>query len=137
MEKLIYKYERLVKSYNALSRSLKLYTDDYETANLAQKEAYSTSLVKHFEMCYEMLWKYLKYYLMLKYGTDTIGSKNILRAAYTHKVISEEELVILLKIIEERNETAHVYDEDTACALCDKINNYFPVFEKIINKING
>lgn len=109
MEKLEHKYKTLQRSQNALERALDLYTEKYQQAAQAEQEAYTTSVIKHFELFYETFWKFLKVYLYVVFGVEAIGSKAILKACHEQKIISNEDLQVLLNIIEIRNNTVHVY----------------------------
>lgn len=59
----------MVKIKGALERSIQLFQNP-GIITLAQQEAYTASVIKHFELFYELFWKFLKYYLEKKYGTD-------------------------------------------------------------------
>lgn len=134
-QKLDYKYDKLVQSFNAFKRSFDLYTTKYQSAELAEQEAYVASLIKHFELVYEMLWKYLKQLLLEEYGIETIGSKTIFRMAYDQEVISEEQLTLLLRMVEIRNVASHVYDEEIIEQLCKEILVYYHVIVTVIAQV--
>src|SRR3989304_10335223 len=110
MEKLDYKYQKLIRSLGACQRAVALYANPRKDATQGELEAYTASLVKHFELCYEMFWKFLKFYVSMTYGSDAKGSKTIFRECHMHKLINDHELERLLIIVESRNTTAHIYD---------------------------
>lgn len=135
MEKLGFRYTKLINAQKALDRAIVLYNKRYDTAEEAEQETYTASVIKHFELFYEMLWKFLKYYLLDQFGTDASGSKTIFRACYDQKLLSENELRQLLEVVEIRNTTAHVYDEQTARDICASIFIYSPVLQKFVQAI--
>lgn len=135
MEKLTYKYQALKKSQQTFERALNLYKNPPSSASQAESEAYTASVIKHFELLYEVLWKFLKFYLMEKYGTQVAGSKTIFRACESQGLINAKERDQLLEIVEIRNITAHVYDEKNALQISSAIANHYPVIKKIIESI--
>ena len=102
----------------------------------AELEAYTASVIKHFELYFEMLWKFYKAYLFDKYGSETTGSKTVFKACMNNKIINEQELEQLLEIVEIRNATTHVYNEENAQELCAKIDNHYAVLKKLTESVN-
>lgn len=70
-----------------------------------------SGVIKDFEMVYELSWKVLKKYLLLQ-GHETLGAKDVFSKAYQLGYLSNEAL--WLKMIEDRNQTSHVYEEAEA-----------------------
>jgi hypothetical protein len=64
MERLENKYANLTKSMAVCDRSIELYKHPRKGASLAEYEAYTASVIKHFELFFEMLWKFFKVYLL-------------------------------------------------------------------------
>ncbi len=133
-EKLHYKYQKLAKLCNTAERALTLYATRYNTASDIEQETYSASVIKHFELFYELLWKYLKLFLLYTYGTEATGSKIIFRSCAHHKIINQNELENLLKTVQIRNTTSHVYDEEMAQEICQEIKEHFTVMKDLINR---
>ena len=65
MEKLKYKYEKFVRALEALGRAISSFSRHDIPEDL--KEHILTSIIKHYEMCYESGWKFLKLYLEKEY----------------------------------------------------------------------
>lgn len=124
--------EQLLNSFNALKRAINLHQKRYNSAELDEQEAYTASVIKHFELCYEMVWKFFKLYLFEKFGTDVTDSKTVFRACCDHKIITTQELSILLKLVEARNLTTYTYDEEAAHQICQEIFIYTPTLEILI-----
>ncbi len=131
MEKLNYKYQTLLKAQAAFERSLKLYKNPTSQGQ-AELEAYTASVIKHFELFFETLWKYLKLFLSQKYGIEAVGSKTIFRACSDTKLITANELEDCLETVEIRNNTTHVYDELQATELSEKIITHYAVLKKLL-----
>jgi nucleotidyltransferase substrate binding protein (TIGR01987 family) len=137
MEKLNYKYQKLIRSQDACQRALSLYKNPRPDATEGELEAYTASVIKHFELFYEMLWKFLKYYLAATHGSEAKGSKTVFREIHTHGLINNHELDRLLAIVENRNTTTHVYDEQTARSMCNEILIDFPIMKNIVVSLQG
>lgn len=135
MEKLTSKYESLIKSMHALERALDLYKTSSGVISIAQREAYTASVIKHFELFYEMLWKFVKWYLFQIFGTDVTGSRTIFRACYEHKIIDEKEVKKLIEIVEIRNTTTHIYDETFANKVAISIIDHYKVMKKLVDLV--
>ena len=92
------------------------------------------SLIKRFEFSYEMAWK-----LMMSYEKDNgvigiLGSKDVIRQAFSMSLIDNGEA--WLEMIDDRNKTSHLYDEEMAIDVIDAITNtYFPLFQELLLKM--
>jgi nucleotidyltransferase substrate binding protein (TIGR01987 family) len=134
MDKIDRKLSNLVKAYEAFERSLKLYQNP-PSKTQAELEAYTASLIKHFELYYESLCKFLKAYLLIVHGETVSGSKTIFRTAHEQKIIDDKELEQLLLIVDNRNATTHVYDEESAVKICNLIIGYSSLLKNLLDKI--
>ncbi|QQR48932.1 nucleotidyltransferase substrate binding protein [bacterium] len=90
------------------------------------------SLIQRFEFCTDLFWKYLKKYLELivQITPDFNGPKPVIRAALKAGLLSETDAETLLKMIESRNMTSHIYKEEIA----DQISANIPMHYKIMHK---
>lgn len=94
-----------------------------------------SGILKDFEMVYELSWKLLKK-LLLEQGHQTLGAKDVYSRAYQLGFLEEE--TVWLRMIEDRNHTAHVYDETDAGRIVKNIiENYLPAFRKLKSMIAG
>lgn len=88
------------------------------------------SLIKRFEFCYELAWK-----LMMSYEKDNgaiqlMGSKDVVRQAVSMSLINNGEA--WMDMIDVRNRTAHVYDEEMAADVADDIiYTHFPLLVEL------
>ncbi|CAN5444698.1 HI0074 family nucleotidyltransferase substrate-binding subunit [soil metagenome] len=78
--------------------------------------------IQRFEFCYELFWKTLKA-LLEKEGLETTTPKQVLQQAYHIHWLDNEEL--WLEMLEDRNKTSHVYDEEMALEIYAKIKRYY------------
>ena len=129
MEKLKYKHEKFIASLQALERSIKVFSRNDLSEDI--RENLVASIIKHFEMCYESTWKYLKLYLEKRYTHIADSPKKVFRQCYAFGLIDEATTKELLDITEARNATTHNYDEENAQDICKRVSDYFITFKKI------
>lgn len=129
MEKLIYKHQRYIKTLNALKEIIQIFS----CTNIDEKirKHLVASVVKHFEMCYEASWKFLKYYLEVNFNEIINSPKQVFRQCFTSGLLDEQTVQGLLDINEARNTTTHTYDEENAKEICKRIESYYQIFKKI------
>lgn len=77
MEKIEYKYEVLIKASNALASAIDLHKERYGEGSDQERATYVASVVQHFIIFHEMLWKFFKFFLSEKYGLETTGSRDV------------------------------------------------------------
>lgn len=108
--------ERLTVFSNALNR-LTAVIDIRKQRKLNEFEC--DSLIKRFEFTYEMAWK-----LMMSFEKENgiigmLGSKDVVRHAVALGLVEYGE--VWMDMIDARNQTSHVYDEETASDVSDSI----------------
>lgn len=136
MEQLADKYQSLGKSQSAFERALQLYNNPPKIIQeQALQEALTASVIKHFELFYETFCKYLRLYLFVQHGIDVTGSRTIFRACYDQKIINETDLKQLFEVIEIRNATTHVYDEERAQKLSAIIVQHVALMKKVVERV--
>ncbi len=84
----------------------------------------ASGVIKDFEMTYELSWKVLKKRLRQD-GHDTLGAKDVYTKAYQLGYLKSQD--VWLSMIESRNQTAHVYDENDAKKIIDLIRKIYMV----------
>jgi nucleotidyltransferase substrate binding protein (TIGR01987 family) len=131
VEKLSQYQQKFVKSLNALDRSIKLFSHENIKADI--KESLVASNIKHFEMCYEAAWKFLKQYLEVQYSVRVDSPKKVFRECFALGIISNKITEELLNISEARNATTHDYDEETAQETCKRINDYYLTLKLLLD----
>ena len=98
---------------------------------------YRDGLLQRFEFTVELAWKSLKEYLEDQGTVLSITSpRAVLKDAYAAGVIMDAD--VWDEIIRSRNVTSHVYDEQTAIEVADRVcNTYLPVLKKLDNFYRG
>lgn len=143
MEQLALRYKQLLQAYHrldymtnkfaklSLEARIKKLTGDEEDEFITRRD----SLIKRFEFCYDLTWKFLKLVLIKKYSVDVASPRKVFQECYQLELITSEETAKLVEMIEARNLTSHVYDEIMADAISLKILEYYPFLVATINKI--
>jgi nucleotidyltransferase substrate binding protein (TIGR01987 family) len=81
-----------------------------------------SGIIKDFEMTYELSWKVLKK-ILLEQGHESLGAKDVFTKAYQLGFIKQH--APWLEMIEDRNLTSDVYDENSAAAIIDRIGEKY------------
>lgn len=132
MEVIQRKYDNFSRAYNALQRSIKILKNLPPDTPTDLHDVIVAGVIKHFELAFEMCWKFLKVYLEVKLQINTTGSKDIFRMCYKYQILSLETTDALLELIEDRNLTVHIYDQATALEICQEIEKRCGAFDKVI-----
>ncbi len=126
--------QRLNNFQKALNQMNKFYKKGKDLNELEKQ-----GLIKSFEYTYELAWNTIKDFYETQGEPDIQGSRDAIQLAFKRGlIVNGEEWMQMLK---DRNRTSHVYNEDIANEIADKILNvYYKLFhelesnfEKIIN----
>lgn len=118
---------RLTKFERALDR-LK------EAIGEADTELEIDGAIQRFEFTYELFWKVLKVFLEEE-GIVCRSPRACFKEAFALKLIENEEDA--LRMLEDRNETVHLYDEAKSREVYDRIRSrYVALFDAAAEKIH-
>ncbi len=134
MEKLNQKHQNLLKAQQTLEHAIKLYKEPHpEKYHLSLGD----SMIQRFEYNIDLFWKFIKLYLQEHEKMDIQASspRAIIREAAQAEVILPEEKDNLLKAVEKRNLTSHVYNENVAEEIIAYIPEAHKVLQRILNRI--
>ena len=137
MEKIAKKYNNLVKIHRGLALSIKRYQEALSDKNtdIETREERRDSLIKRFELTYDLLWKYLREYMIAVHGTSPDSPRKVFQECLSLGITNREETAQLIDLIEDRNLTAHVYDIELANQVAADIQKHHDVIDTIIKKI--
>lgn len=113
------------KAYNKLNEAIEMKKDLYEEGF---DSIYLDLIVKRFEFTYEMSWKALKRYLA-SVGMEALNPKSCFKEAYAQKLIADEK--VWLDMLEQRNLSSHIYDENEIKDILLKIEGYSVAFSDL------
>lgn len=121
----LYNFSKACKRFaEAVKRREELVREGYS-------DIYLDLIVKRFEFTYEMSWKAIKRYLS-SVGIECLNPRDCFKEALVQGLISDEE--IWLDMLERRNLSSHIYDQDEISEVLDRIDDYKKSFTKL--KIN-
>lgn len=127
MRSIEFKYINLKKAYI----KLKEVSDIYD----GQNDIIRDSLIQRFEFTYELTHKTLREFM--KYLGVTLENsfpRTIFKKAYVNNLISDDKTWI--NLLEDRNSTSHIYSEDMAKEIADRIiSDYVSAIGELIDNL--
>ena len=91
-------------------------------------------MIQRFEYTQELAWKLLKNYIEYQGEAQLGGSRDTIRQAFRLGLI--ENVEPWFDMLESRNLTSHVYDEDTELTVIERIvDTYFPILNSLYAKM--
>jgi len=127
MERLILKQHALAKALARLNNMIECYGQKKGDLTIEEEDflAYQDSVVKRFEISFDLLWKYLKEYLFAIHGVEALSPKKVFREALLQGVLLEDEVTILVNMCNDRNLTAHTYDAEHSAEVAEMVIEYY------------
>jgi nucleotidyltransferase substrate binding protein (TIGR01987 family) len=84
-----------------------------------------------FEYSTELCWKAIKQLLKDRDGVDEASPKKIIKAYYLGGYTTEDDYLLLLEAVEDRNRLSHIYDEVTFNNILARLPGYAALFERV------
>ena len=120
------KQEKLEKLNSAVDR-LGEALEDYDRVKL---DSVRDGVIQRFEFCTELAWKTLREHLIDQGYTEINSPKAVMKTAFADGLLNDEQG--WLDILNSRNITSHIYDENTAAQVFKKISTiYYPLFKEL------
>ena len=119
----------MTKRMETAGRALEKLHEGVAKGELTEMER--DGLIQRFEFCFEIMWKCGKDYLLDREGLVVASPKKVIRALYEVGLLNAAETESTLQMVDDRNMTAHTYDEKYAIELAERIKGY----EKILQEI--
>ena len=116
MRSIDFKYMNLEKAYSRLKEVSDLYD--------GKDDIIRDSLIQRFEFTYELTHKTLGEFM--KYLGVTLENsfpRTIFKKAYVNNLISDDK--VWINLLEDRNSTSHIYNENLADEVADRIVKYY------------
>ena len=114
--------ESMKKRFQGAEKALTKLHEGGQKDSLTEMER--DGLIQRFEFAFEIMWKCGKDYLLDREGLDVASPKKVIRSLREVGLFSDEETEQALKMVDDRNLTAHTYDETMAVALAQRIIEY-------------
>lgn len=111
-DELKYSIEQFNKTLSRLNAGIKKAKDQLDNDGVIQR----------FEFTFELLWKTLRLFL-LDEGIITKSPKEALKETFRFGLIKDEE--IFLDMLEDRNQTSHIYSEEISKEIVLRIKKFY------------
>lgn len=122
----------LLNFSNALERFVYIVDSKKKFYSEGDEDIYLDIVVKRFEFTFEMSWKAIKRYLDFT-GIECLNPRSCFKEAFSQGLIDEENT--WLEMIEMRNLSSHIYDEDEIKEILDRLDAYKNSFSKLKQNI--
>lgn len=122
---------RLETAAKALDRLRELSTRS-ELDNLERDAA-----LQRFEYTLEAIWKAAKVYLDHHEGLPVSSPKAAVRACLQVGLLNEDEAEVALQMVDDRNASAHTYNEALARKIAERLPRYGELLEKWLSALRS
>ena len=123
--------ESIKKRFNGAEKALGKLHEGVIKDSLTEMER--DGLIQRFEFAFEIMWKCGKDYLLDREGLEAASPKKVIRLLREVGLFSDEEAEQALQMADDRNITAHTYDEKMAVDLAKRIVEH----EKLLSEWLG
>lgn len=136
MESLNVKYEEIVRLLDAFAIAIDLYHEAKYDPNVVVvvQEAFRDSVIKRFELSYDLFWKCVREYIGISQGIYADSPRKVFDLCFQYKIASASEVQLLYNMIKGRNLTTHTYNVDLANEMAEKVTEYYQVMHEIIKR---
>ncbi|GGF28448.1 nucleotidyltransferase [Halobacillus andaensis] len=93
--------------------------------------------IQRFEFSFEACWKAAKQYLYDIEGVDTGSPKGVIRSCREVHLLEDEEAVLALEMVNDRNLTVHTYNEEVAIKIYKNLNRYNNLLHQWVERMKG
>ena len=116
------------KALNRLNEAIE------ESKNNTKSTTLKDGVIQRFEFCYEICWKVMKMYLENEGIEEAKSPRSSFREAFKVELIDDGEAWI--DMLKDRNLTSHVYDEEMAIEIYEKIiTKYYHQMQEMCSKL--
>jgi nucleotidyltransferase substrate binding protein (TIGR01987 family) len=94
-------------------------------------DGFQNGRAQKFEYTTELCWKAIKAFLKEEDGIDEAAPKKVIKAYYVGGYVKEDDYLLLLDAIEDRNRLSHIYDAETFNHILERLPGYAALFERV------
>ncbi|MCJ7840134.1 nucleotidyltransferase substrate binding protein [Lederbergia sp. NSJ-179] len=123
--------ERIAAANQALAAFKKLIV--IENPSDVERDA----CIQRFEFTFEACWKVGKQYLYDIEGIDVGSPKAVIRSCREVKILDEEEAILGLQMVNDRNLTVHTYNEEIAKEIHSHLSQYYALLELWVGRMES
>ncbi|MCT2534664.1 nucleotidyltransferase substrate binding protein [Aquibacillus koreensis] len=121
--------QRISSAENALASFHELVV--LENPNQVERDA----SIQRFEFSFEACWKAAKQYLYDIEGVDTASPKGVIRNLRENNILSEEETIKGIQMVNDRNLNVHTYNEEVAIKIHAGLKQYYELLVTMIERM--
>ncbi|RBP00222.1 HI0074 family nucleotidyltransferase substrate-binding subunit [Rossellomorea aquimaris] len=125
--------ERLQKRLGSAKKAL-IYFEKLamiENPNDVERDA----AIQRFEFSFEASWKAAKQYLYDMEGVDIGSPKGVIRSCREVQLLEDDEAVLALEMVNDRNLTVHTYNEEVAIKIHSNLNRYYTLLQQWVERM--
>lgn len=140
MEKINQRLSTMFQTLQKLSNALNLFqkyktlitpisSEENEKIFLGMRD----SLIQRFEYSTDLFWKLLKIYLeeIERINIYVTSPRGIIREMVRTKIITEEQGSLCMEMVQNRNETSHIYHQEVADNIAQKVPQFYTLMLSI------
>lgn len=131
---LVAKYNVCHDALATLEDAITLLEETDEISKNKEYLAFQDSVIKRFEYSLDVLWKYIKDFLSEKKGVTVKSPKDTFREAFKQGLLNEQEAIVMLEMVDNRNETTHRYDLAKAKEMGKIIPKYYDLLIELFER---
>lgn len=93
--------------------------------------------IQRFEFSFEACWKASKQYLYIVEGIDIGSPKGVIRSSREVGLFSDEETILGLNMVDQRNLTVHTYNEELAVEIFKGLPHYYQLLRNWMDRLKN
>ena len=86
--------------------------------------------IQRFEYSTEACWKAAQSVLSVQFGLELASPKSVIRACAQNALLTESDARLAMDLVDDRNLTAHTYNEALAQAIWSRLPNHVSVLQR-------
>ncbi|MFZ0371559.1 MAG: HI0074 family nucleotidyltransferase substrate-binding subunit [Halobacillus sp.] len=126
--------ERLRQRLNAAKKALIAFKKLAILKNVNDVER--DAAIQRFEFSFEASWKAARQFLYDIEGLDVGSPKGVVRSCREVNLLQDDEAVLALEMVNDRNLTVHTYNEEVAVKIHKNLQRYYVLLEKWVKRMN-
>lgn len=91
--------------------------------------------IQRFKYTLEAVWKAAQLYLREREGIDLASPKGVVRACYEVGILTEAEARWGMQMVDDRNLTAHTYNEELAKAIFSRLSEHLALMRRLLEAL--
>lgn len=91
--------------------------------------------IQRFEYTLEAMWKAAQLYLRQHEGLERASPKGVVRACFELELLSEEEARSAMQMVDDRNLSAHTYNEELAQGIFSRLAHHAVLMQRWLERL--